>query len=91
MVLNEIPEGSIKIQTGLWLHQYDMVIGGIIYTFRHLYSADGYCFYENHLVEEERLYMQHSSVAQVLSTIELINNWYTSVPIEEGMEIVSCR
>lgn len=84
MVLNEIPEGSVEIQTGLWLYQYDRVISGRTYTFRHLYSADGYCFYENHLTEEERIYMQYSSVAQVLNTIELINGWYTSIPEEEA-------
>ena len=85
----EIPEGSVEIQTGLWLHQYDRVIGGTTYTFRYLYSSEGYCFYENHLTEEERIYMQWCSVSQLLNTVELINDWFTSVPIEEGMEIVS--
>ena len=87
----EIPEGSVEIQTGLYLYTQDLTIGGVAYTFRELYSSDGYCFYENHLAEEERIYMQWCSVSQLLNTVEKINAWFTSVPIEEGMEIVSAE
>ena len=41
-----IPDGSIEIQTGLYLYEYTQTIGGTLYTFRRLYSAEGYCTYD---------------------------------------------
>ena len=99
MAYREIPEGSVEIQTGLWLHSYTRVIGGNEYTFRHLYSADGYCFYDKtaevydedgNLVPEDevqpnqRLYMQYMSVALSKDINDLV-----SVPVDPSYEIVS--
>lgn len=41
-----IPDGSVEIQTGLYVYDEQKVIGGNTYTFRKLYSGDGYCFYD---------------------------------------------
>ena len=41
-----IPEGSVEIQTGLWLHEYNLVIAGTTYLKRNLYSSADYCFYD---------------------------------------------
>lgn len=79
----EIPEGSVEIQTGLYLHQYNQTIGGDEYTFRRLYSSEGYCFYdaEAEVYDEEgniipsdevqpnqRLYMQYAALAIAMSS-----------------------
>ena len=45
-MIREIPEGSIEIQTGLWLYEYQKTIGGTLYTFRQLFSSENYCFYD---------------------------------------------
>ena len=45
-MLQTIPEGSVEIQTGLFLYEYQRTIGGNVYTHRQLYSAEGYCFYD---------------------------------------------
>ena len=81
-MIRDIPEGSVEIQTGLWLHTYNKTIGGTEYTFKDLYSSEGYCFYDNTLPEENRIYYQYIS----LGIYDSENN-YTSIPIEEGMEI----
>lgn len=95
---NEIPQNSIKIQEGLYLHEYDKIIGSNIYTFRNLYAAEGYCFYdisqpENYelesnelLPEDERMYMCYMSCAY--DSIEEINNNIISVIKKETYEIV---
>lgn len=83
-MIRVIPESAVLVQTGLYLYSYTKTIGGREYTFHELYSAEGYCFYENHLAEEDRLYMQWTSII----TAEEANN-YTSVPVEDWMEIVS--
>lgn len=80
----EIPEGSALVQTGLYLYSYTRTISGVERTFYQLFSAEGYCFYENYLPEEDRIYMQWTSI---LSEEEVAN--YTSVPVEDWMEIAS--
>ena len=83
----EIPSGSVEIQTGLWLYTYNKTISGTEYTFRQLFSSEGYCFYDNTLPEENRIYYQWVS----LGMLDSPNN-YTSIPISElpeGMEIAN--
>lgn len=83
-MVREIPEGAVQIQEGLYLYSYTRTINGTVYTFRQLFSTEGYCFYDNTLPEEERIYMQWASLGMADS-----ENNYTSVPIEDWMEIVS--
>ena len=84
-----IPENSIKIQEGLYLYERKTIINGKEYVFRELFADEGFHFFENHLTEEERIYMEYSSVAQVLNTVELINKWYTCIAKEEtDVEII---
>lgn len=98
----EIPEGSIEIQTGLYVYDFESVIGGTTYVFRRLYSAEGYCYYDLNQPENydeegnlkppaERVYKQYSALAVSQSswTYEQLNARYISVPIEDGFEIVS--
>ena len=85
-MVREIPNGAIEIQNGLWLHTYNETIGGTEYTFKDLYSSEGYCFYDNTLPEENRIYYQYIS----LGIYDSENN-YTSIPIEEGMEIAGTK
>lgn len=83
----EIPSGAVEIQTGLWLYTYNKTISGTEYTFRELYSSEGYCFYDNTWAEEERIYWQYMS----LGLLTDVNN-YTSIPISqlsEGSEIAN--
>ena len=93
-----IPEGSVEIQTGLYLHKYTQTISGTEYTFRELYSAEGYCFYwlsnpENYDEDgnlkpaNERIDAQYMHCA-ISATLESINADVVSVPIEAGYEIV---
>lgn len=94
-----IPEGSVEIQTGLYLHEYTQTISGTECTFKELYSAEGYCFYclsipENYDEDgnlkpaNERIYAQYMHCA-ISSTLESINADVVSVPIEAGYENVS--
>lgn len=98
----EIPEGSIEIQTGLYLHEYNKVIAGTTYLKRDLYSAEGYCFYDveqaenydldgNLLPPEDRMYAQFAMLGIGMSswTYDQLNAKYISVPVQEGYEIVS--
>lgn len=98
----EIPTGSIEIQTGLYLYEFERVIAGTTYLRRELYSAENYCFYdveqpENYDEEgnlkpaEERVYAQYSSLAisQSSWTYDQLNARYISVPVQDGYEIVS--
>lgn len=100
MALREIPEGSIEIQTGLYLYEYTRTVAGTEYTFRQLFSSEGYCFWNatvpenydeegNLRPENERLYAQWAAIANSYTTIELINEDFHSVPVQEGFEIVS--
>ena len=78
-----IPEGSVEIQTGLYLYRYTKTIGGTEYTFSELYSAEGYCFYDvdDEIYDEEgnlvpadqvqpnqRVYAQYAGLAIIMST-----------------------
>lgn len=83
----EIPSGAVEIQTGLWLYSYNKTIGGTEYTFRDLYSSEGYCFYDNTWAEEERIYWQYMSLGLLTDV-----NDFTSIPISElpeGSEIAN--
>lgn len=95
----EIPEGSVEIQTGLWLYSYEYNFGTQVLTARHLYSSEGYCFYdrsaavydeegnqipEDEILPSQRLYMQYASLGRYTD----INN-YVSVPVDPTYEIVS--
>ena len=101
--ITEIPEGSVEIQEGLWLYEYTRTIGGRVYTFRELYSAEGYCFWEVNQPEnyvdgdvngellplEQRVFAQYAMLAQIYTTVEQINADFISVPVQDGYEIVS--
>lgn len=97
-----IPDGSVEIQTGLWMHEYNLVLAGNTYLKRDLYSAEGYCFWQvsntenydaegNLLPESERMYAQYAGLAISMSswTYEQLNAEFISVPVQEGYEIVS--
>lgn len=71
--MNEIPNSAELIATGLYVHRYTATIGGTEYNFAELYSAEGYCFYDNtaavydnegnvippeNVLPEQRLYAQ---------------------------------
>lgn len=101
-MIREIPEGSVEIQTGLWLYEYQRTIGGREYTFRQLYSAEGYCFYNmqtpenfdeegNLLPPEERLYVQFAQLAISMSswTYEQLGEVFISVPVQDGYYIAN--
>lgn len=99
MAIREIPEGSVEIQVGLYLYEYTKTISGTEYTFKQLYSSEGYCFYEINQPENydedgnlkppsERIYAQYMSCG-ISATLEWINANIVSVPIEAGYEIVS--
>lgn len=99
MAVREIPEGSTEIQEGLYLYEYTKTIGPTEYTFKELYSAEGYCFYQlsqpenydedgNLKPANERIYAQYMHCA-ISATLESINADVVSVPIEAGYENVS--
>lgn len=95
----EIPEGSIEVQTGLWVFLREYTVGGRPRARYLLYSAVDYCFYEigqpeNYvdgdvggelLPPEQRVYATYMSTAY--TTIEQINENIVSVPYQEGYEI----
>lgn len=94
-----IPEGSIEIQTGLWMHTEVMTVLGRERIFGRLYSAEGYCFYwlsnpENYDEEgnlkplEERIYAQYKTLG-FEPDVDAVNADHISVPIQDGYEIVS--
>lgn len=99
MAIREIPEGSVQIQTGLYLYTYTKTIGSRQYTFGELYSAEGYCFYwlsnpENYDEEgnlkpaSERIYAQWAG-AFLNPNVDEINADHISVPVEPSFEILS--
>lgn len=45
----QIPNGSVKIQEGLYMHMYNITVNGQVHTMRKLYSKIGYCFYDTSL------------------------------------------
>lgn len=99
MNYREIPEGSIEVQTGLWLYTYTKTVAGNLRTYGQVYAAEGYCFYnltvaenfdeEGNLVPaEDRVYAIYSS-AGLNPTVESVNAIFVSVPYQEGYEVVS--
>ena len=76
----EIPSTAVEIQTGLWLYSYNKTIGGTEYTFRELYSSEGYCFYDIRDPEEDRGYYQWCSLGMADSP-----NNYVSIPLTEDI------
>lgn len=100
MAYRVIPAGAIEIQTGLYLLETptNIVIGGVQFIRRELFSAEGYCFWDvdqpenydedgNLLPLEQRIYATYSTCAY--TTVEDINAHFISVPYEEGYEVVS--
>ena len=96
-----IPNESTQLQDGLWLHTYLKTINGNTYTFRHLYSSEGYCFYdktqeiyrekdgENILIDEKDILPTERQYMQFASLgIGKDLNDFISVEIQEGFEIV---
>ena len=80
--LNEIPEGSVEIQTGLWLYTTEKTLAGTTLTLKYLYSSEGYCFYDltdtyydeegNQIPESEvqpsqRIYYQYMALGRNVS------------------------
>ena len=99
-----IDKNWIKLQNGLYLEEYDLVIGGNTYLRRKLHSSDGYCFKdmgdiiwdeeleaERQPTDEERVYYTYMSLAIGYSswTYEQLNNKFISVQKEDWMEIVN--
>lgn len=98
MAYREIPETAVEIQTGLYLN----LVQGTYITMAHLYSSEGYCFYDktapvydeegNQLAEEEiqpnqRLYAQYRTTS--ITDIDVLNAKFVSVPVDPSYEIVS--
>lgn len=96
-MVREIPDGSVEIQEGLYVYDYQGVIGGKSYIFRRLYSAEGYCFYDLEQPENydedknlkppaERVYLEYSALAVSQSswTHEQLNARYISVSNKGG-------
>lgn len=97
----EIPTGSVEVQTGLWAYWRTFTVGGTTYGRYILYSAEGYCFYEINQPEnwvdgevggellplEQRVFATYMSTAY--TTVEEINAEVVSVPYQEGYEVVS--
>lgn len=95
MVYREIPAGAVEIQTGLYWHTVDKVIGGNTYTFGYLYSAEGYCFYDitqpENYDEEGNLKPANGRVYATYASVPVSTDLtiFVSVPYEEGYEVVS--
>lgn len=98
MEVRPIPEGSVEIQTGLWMHTETMTVLGQERTFGRLYSAEGYCFYwlsnpDNYDEEgnlkplEERIFAQYTTLG-FEPNVDDVNADYFSVPIQDGYEIL---
>ena len=94
----QIPNGAVKLQTGLWLHTSIFYINGVGYTRRKLYSSVGYCFYdkndkvfdeegneiaENEILPTQRTYMQYAQLGLSAN----VDN-YVSIVKEDSYEIV---
>lgn len=78
---NTIPEGSVEIQTGLWLYSYKKKIGGTEYTFNQLFSSEGYCFYDKTVPEEQRGYYQWMSIGTGIPDTSI----YVSIPLSDDI------
>lgn len=94
----EIPYTAVEIQTGLY---QNLVVGRYI-TYSELYSAEGYCFYDNTVsyYDEEgneipndqvpatmRMYYQYCSTPE--TAVEDLNARFVSVPVDPSYEIAS--
>ena len=100
MKYQEIPAGSVEVQTGLWAFLRKYTVGGQPRERYLLYSAEGYCFYEigqpeNYvdgdtsgelLPPEQRVYATYMSTAY--TTLEQINSNIVSVVHQGGYENV---
>lgn len=99
--MNKVPTNSQEIQTGLWLHTYLKTINNNTYMFRHLYSSNGYCFYdktqevyrevngESVLVKESEILPSERQYMRYASLgVNKDLNDFISVPIGENYEIV---
>ena len=99
MAYREIPSGAVEIQTGLYLYEYQRVISGTTYTFRQLYSSEGYCFYDStdefrdqegnlipsdEILPTQRMYYQFMQIPLSKNL-----NDFVSVLVEEGFQIVN--
>lgn len=88
MISREIPKGSIEIQKGLWLHETQQTIGNNTYTWRNLYAANGYCFYdltdkyydqegneisESEVLATQRVYYQFMSIPKNKDIKDLVS------------------
>ena len=54
-----IPNGSVEIQCGLYLHEYQKTINGQTYTLRDLYAGDGWLFWNRAQPENYRRNRYH--------------------------------
>lgn len=82
-----IPSTAVEIQTGLWLNQTPVTIGGNNYIRYELYSSEDYCFYDSTWADEERIYWQYMSLGFTNDS-----DIYVSIPISElpeGSEIAN--
>lgn len=99
-----IDENWIELQTGLYLEEYNLVIGGTVYLRRILHSSEGYCFKdmadmvwdeelqaERQPTDEERVYYAYMSLAIAFSswTHEQLNTQFISVPRQDWMEVAN--
>lgn len=94
----DIPTGAVEVQEGLYLLETPTMIGNTPFTFRELFSFEGYCFWEVNQPEnyneegellplENRIFATYSTCAY--TTVEDINANFISVPYQEGYEAVS--
>lgn len=95
--LREIPEGSVEIQTGLWLYTSTYLYNETPRERRELISSEGYCFYdirdevcdsegnlipEDEVMPNQRTYFQYT----ILGIYDVVTN-YISVKIEDDFNI----
>lgn len=78
----EIPQNATQISVGLWLNKVQTNVLGIPRIRYELYASEGYCFYNNTWIEEERVYWRYIS----LGFIDISSN-FTAIPIIEGIEV----
>lgn len=85
----EIPQGSVQIQTGLYLYSYEKTILGKVYNIRQLYTTKGYCFYStshDSYDEEGNLLPRVHYTYMSLSQLEDLDN-IVCIPCTEDCEI----
>lgn len=102
MTYKTIPNEAYQIQEGLYLHSYSKLINGNYYTFRQVYSINGYCFYDKTqevyretdnnevvLVPENEVQPNERTYYTYMSLALSKNiNDLVSVKVEEDFEIV---